>query len=172
MFKILISAILLTIAAPAMAAEAPRYIANTVPDAREVGSGRLTYMFWDVYDATLYAPRGQFDPRKPFALRLEYLRSLKGRAIADTSAEEIRKQGFRDEVRLAAWHEQMVRMFPSVQEGSVLTGIYAPGKGTSFYSGGKKIGTIKDEEFGRYFFNIWLGPQTRAPSLRRKLIGS
>jgi hypothetical protein len=172
MFKIILLSFTLFIAMPVQAAETPRYIKNAVPGAGIVGSGRLTYMFWDVYDATLFAPSGAFDPQKPFALRLEYLRSLKGRAIADTSAEEIRKQGFADEVRLAAWHEQMTRIFPSVQEGSVLTGIYTPGKGTSFYGGGQKIGTIKDEEFGLYFFNIWLGPQTPAPSLRRALIGS
>lgn len=172
MFRLFLCAVIFLSAGKASAADVPSYIQNSVPEARTVGSGRLTYMFWDVYDATLFAPRGSFDPKKPFALRLEYLRALKGRAIADTSAEEIRKQGFRDEVKLAEWHEQMARIFPSVQEGSVLTGVYIPGKETRFYSAGQKIGMIKDKEFGHYFFNIWLGPQTAAPSLRRALIGS
>lgn len=154
---------------------APAYalddISAHVPNSEKVGQGRLSYMLWDVYDAALYAPEGDWQSGKPFALQLSYLRAIPGKKIADRAVEEIRAQGFTDEVRLADWHAQMRAMFPDVREGITLTGVYTNAGETIFYEGNKEIGSVKDLEFGRQFFNIWLGPQTSAPDLRRKLLG-
>jgi len=147
------------------------YINVYVPNAEKVGQGRLSYMLWDVYDATLYAPDGDWQSDKPFALQLSYLRDIPGKKIADRSVEEIRAQGFADEVRLAGWHTQMRSIFPNVREGLSLTGVYTNTAETVFYEDNKEIGRVKDPEFGRQFFNIWLSPQTSAPDLRRKLLG-
>ena len=103
-------------------AHAIEHIKNYVPEAQKVGHGRLTYLFWDVYDATLFAPQGDFANSKPFALQLSYLRDIEGKKIADRSAEEMRTQGITDEVKLAAWHSQMREIFPDVAEGSSLPG--------------------------------------------------
>ena len=78
-------------------AHANKRITSYVPSAQKVGEGRLTYLFWDVYDATLYAPEGSWKEGKPFALKLSYLRAIEGKQIADRSAEEIRNQGINDE---------------------------------------------------------------------------
>ena len=153
---------------PALALTVQDYL----PNAQKVGEGRLTYMFWDVYDAKLYAPDGEWSQEKPFALTLHYLRSLDGDAIADRSIEEMRKQGYNDEVKLAAWHSQMRDIFPDVKNGTELTGLYAPNKATRFYKDGQLIGTVQDADFGRWFFNIWLSKKTTEPALRRQLLGS
>jgi hypothetical protein len=34
------------------------------------------------------------------------------------------------------------------------------------------VGVIRDAEFSRRFFNIWLGEKTSEPKLRAQLIGS
>ena len=142
-----------------------------VPNAEKVGQGRLSYMLWDVYDVVLYAPGGDWQFDEPFALQLSYLRDIPGKKIADRSVEEIRAQGFTDEVRLADWHAQMSSFFPNVHEGVTLTGVYTNAGETIFYEDDRKIGHVKDPEFSRQFFNIWLSPQTSAPDLRRKLLG-
>ena len=49
-------------------AHALESVQASVPDASVVGRGTLTYAFWDIYDATLYAPQGKWDRSKPFAL--------------------------------------------------------------------------------------------------------
>ncbi|WP_293950436.1 chalcone isomerase family protein [Sneathiella sp.] len=146
-------------------------INQTVPDARMVGQGVLSYAFWDIYEATLYAPGGKWDPSRPFALSIDYFRALDGRAIADRSVQEMRNQGFTDEVRLAAWHGQMATIFPDVQKGTRLTAIHMPGAETDFYQDGRAIGTIRDAEFGRRFFAIWLAENTSEPGLRQALLG-
>ncbi len=142
-----------------------------VPGAQQVGEGRFSFFLWDVYDAALFAPNGQWKEGKPFALRLTYLRDLEGKKIADRSAEEIRGLGFRDEVKLADWHSQMKGIFPDVSANISLTGIYTSEGESIFFEDNKEIGRITDPEFGRYFFNIWLSKNTSAPELRKKLLG-
>lgn len=146
-------------------------VAKHVPSAQAVGKGRLSIFFWDVYDAVLLAPNGQWTAQAPFALSLTYLRDIDGRDIADKSAEEIRDLGLDDEVKLAAWHNQMLNIFPDVKEGTNLTGIYAGNGESIFFHKNKEIGRISDPDFGHYFFDIWLNTKTSAPQLRAKLLG-
>jgi hypothetical protein len=148
------------------------HIRSYVPDAQKVGEGRLSYLLWDVYDATLYAPKGAWEDGEPFALQLSYLRALDGRQIADRSIEEIRGQGFADEVKLATWHAQMRKIFPDVDEGVRLTGVYTQSGESVFYYDDVEIGRISDAEFGRAFFGIWLNEKTSAPDLRRQLLNA
>lgn len=142
-----------------------------IPNADLVGKGRLKYLMWQVYDATLYAPNGQYQKNKPVALSIHYLRSIKGRQIADKSAEEIRRQGFKNEVTLATWYEQMRRIFPDVFPGTVLTGIRTDTGQTIILKDGIKIGSFTDPDFAHYFFDILLGYNTSAPDMRDALLG-
>lgn len=153
------------------AANAKEFIKNYVPDAMKSGTDRYTYMIFDVYDATLYAPQGKWTHNQPYALSLEYLRTLKGEKIAERSTQEMRDQGLSDEIKLAGWFSQMKEIFPDVRKGTVLTGVYIPEKETRFYKNDQPIGIVKDPEFGRWFFGIWLAENTTAPELRQNLIG-
>lgn len=151
---------------------AAEYIRAYIPDPQPVGAGRLSVFMMDVYDATLLARGGKWQSGDPLALQLTYLRELKGNKIADRSVEEMRGIGFTDEIKLAAWHAQMRRIFPDVREGVTITGILTPAGESIFFQGGHEIGRIKDADFGKNFFGIWLSEKTSAPSLRQKLLGS
>lgn len=166
--RLLMFTLLVLFAVPVFAAEP---IQALVPHAKMVGEGRLSVVFWDVYDATLYAPKGKLAESQPYALSIRYLREIEGQDIADRSIEEMQGQGVSDEGRLAAWHSQMKQIFPDVQNGTVLSAVFIPGKKTIFYQGNKRIGIIKDAEFTTRFANIWLGENTSEPGLRRKLLG-
>lgn len=146
-------------------------ILASVPDAAIVGSGVLSYGFWDIYQATLYAPQGHWDSAQPFSLSITYYRAIKGTDIADRSVQEMRKQGFIDEVKLAAWNAQMKSIFPNVNQGTVLSAVFIPERHTIFYKGTDAIGTIKGDDFGQLFFGIWLSKKTSEPKLRRELLG-
>lgn len=153
-------------------AYAQSHIHSHIPNAQKIGQGRMSVMFWNIYDAALYAPESTWQEDKPFALQLSYLKQFKGKKIADRSIVEIRGQGFTDEVKLATWHTQMRQIFPDVNEGVRLTGIKTKTGETIFYKNDTKIGTIKDPAFSTAFFNIWLSDKTSAPNLRRKLLGT
>nr|WP_241664428.1 chalcone isomerase family protein [Ningiella ruwaisensis] len=143
------------------------YISNPKP----VGEARLEVLFWDIYDAKLIAPDGEFDRSKPFALSLTYLRDFEGENIASRSVDEMRKQGMKNEVKLAKWFEKMRQVFPNVNEGETLTGVVDANRHSHFYFNDEKLGTIEDEEFTQWFFDIWLSEQTSEPKMREQLLG-
>jgi hypothetical protein len=157
--------------AASAAASVPAVVAAMVPEAAAVGSGTYSYVFWDLYTATLYAPAGQWRAEAPFALELRYLTDLKGRKIASVSRDEIARQGRFDDARLAAWEARMAEVFPDVQPGSVLTGVRLADGTTRFYVGERELGQITDPAFAQAFFDIWLGQATRDRELRSQLLG-
>ncbi len=142
-----------------------------VPDAKKVGEDRLSYFVWDVYDAALYSPEGTFSRDQPFALKLDYLRWLKGIRIAERSAKEIKQQGFEDEDKLSEWLNKMIGIFPSVEKGDTITGIKDINGHAVFYLNDRRIGWVQDREFAERFFDIWLGAKTSQPEMRKELLG-
>ena len=161
-------ALILLLAAAATRAAPPEAL---VPQAEAVGHGRMSVFFVDLYDAVLYAPGGEWRGAAPFALSLTYLRAIEGGTIADHSVREMRRQGFGDEILLAAWHRQLEEIFPDVEAGTTLTGVSLGGESV-FLQDGREIGRIRDPRFTRRFFDIWLGAGTRSPELRRRLLGA
>ena len=58
-----------------------------------------------------------------------------------------------------------------IQKFYALTGLHTREGHTVFFENGAEIGRIKDSEFSKRFFDIWLHEKTSAPDLRRKLLG-
>lgn len=143
-----------------------------IANAELVGKARYSFLLWDVYDASLYAPQGQWQANQPFVLSLSYLMNIKGADIADRSVAEMRAQGFNDELKLAAWHSQMRAIFPDVKKGSRLSAVFYPGKETHFFNKDKPIGIIQNAEFTERFFNIWLGEKSSEQQHRKQLLGA
>lgn len=162
--------IILLLSALSVSAAERSLLNQHIPEPQKVGEGSLTYLFWHVYDATLYASDGHWQPEQPHALSLTYQRALEGKQIADRSIEEMRRQGINDELKMASWHRQLTKILPDVDEGTVLTGIYTEAKTTVFYQSDTKLGEIDDPDFGKHFFAIWLGENTSAPNLRKQLL--
>lgn len=163
----LLLALLLCGAASALARPLPSLPFEPV----EVGAGTLRFMGFHLYDGRLWSPDGRWRADAPFALELIYARSFDGTDIARRSIDEIRRLGGHDEATLARWETQLKRLFPDVKPGDRLTGVRLPGAGARFYAGDRLTGAIRDEALAEAFFGIWLDARTRAPDLRRKLLG-
>jgi hypothetical protein len=104
-------------------------------------------------------------------LELEYLRELKGRAIAERSLAEMQRAGPISEQQSQQWLAHMQRLFPDVKNGDRLTGQHLPGQGANFVYNGQPLGRVDDPEFARRFFGIWLAPTTSQPDMRTALLG-
>lgn len=150
-------------------ASVPTPVNERVPNASVVGEARFTYYFWDVYDAVLYAPNGKW-PAERFALRLTYLRDFDGSEIAERSIKEMKSQGLEDEQKIAAWLKAMRDIFPDISENEHLLGVVGDEGQTLFFQQETLLGEVEDEEFTRWFFNIWLGEKTSEPDFRDKLL--
>ena len=154
----------------------PSHIREEVPQARMQGAGNFRWFGLSIYDATLWTNqagmRAGMDLRYRFALDLRYARRLFGSKIADASIDEIQQLGIGNAEQRERWREQMKKLFPDVKEGTHITGIYVPDEAARFYLNGQWLGEIRDAEFARAFFSIWLDKKTSAPALRQQLLST
>lgn len=138
---------------------------------RPLGEGRMRWFGLALYDATLWVPGTRLQWEQSFALDIRYARNFAGHRLAEASVDEIRRLGLADDDRLRRWGELMGRVFPDVRKGDRITGVYLPGVGAEFFHNGSSTGVIRDLDFARSFFSIWLDPRTREPKLRAALLG-
>lgn len=154
--------------------ETAEYIANLTAFAQPentVGEARLSFLFWDVYDAQLYAPQRTFTPDGTYALSLRYLMDFSGPDIAERSLDEMRGQGYRDKQQLDRWLVEMLKIFPDVKEGDELFGVRSLTGKSYFLHNGNLIGAVTDPLFADAFFGIWLAPNSSEPKMRKQLLG-
>ncbi len=157
---------------------APACVVRALPGARLSGSAELRWWGLDIYRAWLWVGPSGLDTNRlgaqAFALELRYARSLRGRDIADKSAELIERLGLGSAEQRRAWHASMRDMFPDVHAGDTLVGLYVPdargGARTRFVFDGRDIGDIEGRDFAQAFFSIWLSPRTSEPALRQALL--
>lgn len=153
---------------------APQHIEKEIGQARLAGQGSFRWFGLKIYDAALWVGDKGYRAQAPAAaklvLDLRYARNLQGKKIAAASEDEMRKQSLGSAQQRASWQAAMENIFPDVNEGTHLSGVYLPNEGARFYLNGKFIGEIMDAEFSHAFFAIWLDPQTTAAQLRNALL--
>lgn len=152
----------------------PAPVAAELPGARLQGQGTLRFLGMHIYDARLWAPgpvRPDSVERTALALELQYARTLRGPLIAERSIEEMRRVGDFSPEQGQRWEAAMTRLFPDVRAGDRIFGLQRPGEGARFLFGERALGEVRDAEFARLFFGIWLSPRTSEPALRAALLG-
>ncbi|MEZ5542432.1 MAG: chalcone isomerase family protein [Pseudomonadota bacterium] len=141
-----------------------------LPGAQPVGTGKLTWLGMTVYQATLYAPDGVYQPERPHALRIRYEFSFSRESLARTTLQEIERM--HGTLRAGAQLVQRLSaVFRDVGKGDQITGVHHPGEGAVFYSTESLLGRLDDPVLASAFFDIWLDPRTREPDLRKQLLG-
>lgn len=159
---------------PALANATPPEVATALPGARLLGTGRLRVFGFQIYDARLWSPAATGPDQwrsAPLALELQYLRKFDGKSIAERSLAEMRRQGEIATATAERWLAEMKRLFPDVNAGDRITGVHLPGEGARFFVNGQLKGEVRDAEFARWFFGIWLSANTSEPAMRDALLG-
>lgn len=140
---------------------------------RLAGQGPMRFLGLRIYDARLWVGP-EFDAQAfgqhRLALELIYHRAFTGKAIAQRSVQEMQRQRSLGKELADRWTQELAQWLPDVQPGDKLTGLHLPGQGMQLWRGGQLLGTIHDPELARYFFGIWLSPQTSEPGLRSALL--
>ena len=159
--------------APPSLSDLPAEAREAITDASLSGTGKLTFFGLDVYQSSLWiAPN--FKPARfenhAFALELQYLRSFTADAIAQRSIQEMQRLEPLPEQKAEQWLNALREALPNVKKGDRLIGMHRPGAGVVFWNNGKRSGEVRDAEFARQFFAIWLSPKTSEPKLRRALL--
>ena len=145
--------------------------ASSAPTLAKVGEAKLSVMFWDVYESSLYTADGNYQAGvRPLRLEIRYLRDIAAKDLVKQTGKEWRAQGieFTDHDE---WLNELLTLWPDVSEGDVIAlAIDASGRAT-FEFNGAPLGSIEDPRFGEDFAGIWLSPNTTRPELRAALIG-
>jgi hypothetical protein len=168
--------LLLLLAAPWLRAQtaAPAELAADLPGAKLQGGGLLRFFGLKVYEARLWLgskPLADDWAATPLALELQYARTLYGAQIAERSLKEMRRQGDIAAADADRWLGAMKQVFPDVKENDRITGLNLPGVGARFFVNGALKGDIRDPQFAKLFFGIWLSEKTSEPALRNALLG-
>lgn len=153
----------------------PPELAGWPQPARAQGRARFRWLGLHVYDVHLWVPQPvpvDAWADHAFALELVYARALAGKAIAERSLVEMRRQGEIDRPRATAWLDAMVRAFPDVAAGDRLCGVHDPGTAARFFHNGRPTADVPDPAFAESFFGIWLSDRTSQPELRQALLGA
>jgi hypothetical protein len=150
----------------------PAEVLGAIPGAHLIGSGRLRYFGFSVYDASLWAlPTLKIAQvtHQRFALCITYLRAFTASDIAQRSLQEIRRmhQVAPDSARI--WLTALQDVLPDVAAGDRVTALNPPG-GVAFWHQGRRAGVISDTAFSSKFFDIWLSESTSEPRLRSALL--
>ena len=132
------------------------------------GSGEMRWFGLSLYRTTLWVA-GSTPASDPLALVLEYRRDIPRERLVDSSLDEMRRLGA-SEAQLRRWEPELRRVFPDVREGETIVGVNYRERGAAFFHQGTATGEIGDGEFARFFFGIWLDPESRSPSLRTALL--
>ena len=154
----------------------PIVVKQAVSEAHLIGKGMLRVFGFRVYEARLFAgPNWSIKEgwdKQSFALELIYARSVSGKAISQSSRDELARLKSGDESKRASWATGMDSLFVDVKEGDRIVGIYKPNQATKFLLNDKPLGSIQDAEFGPAFFGIWLNEGTKDKDLRSALLGA
>ncbi|TBN33707.1 chalcone isomerase family protein [Pseudomonas sp. BGI-2] len=147
---------------------------EALPGAQIIGAGEFRVFGFDVYNARLWSAARPLALDQPFALELIYQRSISRDDLVQASVDEIKRLSGASvsPEQLERWKVQMQQSFVDVKAGTRITGIYLPGQGARFFVGQQPQHEVKDLQFARAFFAIWLDPRTRNPELRQQLLGS
>ena len=145
-----------------------------LPGSRLQGEATLRYFGLRVYHARLWTLpefRDSQANEQPLVLEIEYLRDLKGKAIAERSLQEMRRAGEIPQAQAQRWLTEMQQIFPDVKAGDRISGQLLPGQGVRFWHNGRLAGQMDDALFARRFFGIWLASTTSEPDMRLALLG-
>jgi hypothetical protein len=147
---------------------------DDLPQASLLGSGELRWFGLRIYRIALWSGPAPFDPLQAFALELTYQRSISRERLVEVSLDEMRRLfGERySEAQFKQWQSTMRDAFIDVKPGDQLIGVSLPGIGCRFYNQERLLAEVRDVEFARAFFAIWLDPRSKDAQLRQHLMGA
>jgi hypothetical protein len=146
--------------------------ADSMHNLKNVGRGEISWLFMDIYQASLFSEDGQYQPGQyPQALTLRYQRDFSKEILLKATKHEWQKLAV-DENLYPQWLQQLSSLWPEIKDGDSLTFLVSRNGHGDFYHNDNWLGSIESPEFSDAFLAIWLSEHTSNPKLRSQLIGA
>jgi len=157
--------LVLALLAPSGLAALPQN--SGLSDPKLLGSATFRFLGVPIYDAKLYTPDGApFNWSEDFGLELTYRRSIKKKALVQSTLDEMARQGNSLPVQ-----GDLNACFEAVSSGDRYLAIAQGPDRVSYWRNGRKVCTISYPGIKRAFMSIFLGNNTRSASFTRQLKG-
>lgn len=143
-------------------------------DLQEVGRGRLTWLGFGIYRASLWTRTGRYDGFKPgqtVALSLWYERKFSRHQLLGITQHEWERLQLGTPEQQRRWRAELERQWGDVRPGDNITTVVVAGGATRFYTQHRLLGEVADPAFGPAFLAIWLDPRSAVADLRREILG-
>ena len=150
--------------------ERPPEIKAYLNSQKPYGKGTYSFLFDDLYEATLWTDASTWSWQTPFALTLRYDIHVTSKRLIEKSIEEMNEESALSKAEMELYTNTLLPIFPDIKPGDQITALYTPRKALRFFYNGKPMGIIKDTALAKRFIGIWLSERTSAPDLRDQLL--
>ncbi|PKG38482.1 hypothetical protein [Psychromonas sp. Urea-02u-13] len=87
----------------------------------KVGNGTMSWMFLDIYHASLFTRDGDYSSTVyPQVLTLNYLKNINKKRLVNATKEQWILQGFED-AKMKGWLQSLQKIWPDIKSGDSLT---------------------------------------------------
>lgn len=155
----------------AQAADVPAQ-ANSISNAQVAGTATVRWLGIRAFDALLVTPGGaDYDPSKQAALELQYAVRFTAQELYDATMQELdRLEGARpDHPQIA---RKLTNCFAAVGPKDRFLAVGSAKDRVKLFRNGRQTCDLRHSDIRARFLAIWLSPDSRFPSLSRKLRGS
>ena len=146
-------------------------LADPTADLQIVGEARLKFLFWQVYDSTLFSNSGTYKELEPnLALKISYRRKISAEQLIRRTREEWQKMSLLSS-QTEEWLLSLAAILPDVNKGDLVILKVDEELASNFYFNGSFIGRLGSPAFTQAFLDIWLSEKGSYPELQRELTG-
>ena len=130
-------------------------LADPTADLQVVGEARLKFLFWQVYDSTLFSNSGTYKELEPnLALKISYRRKISAEQLIRRTREEWQKMSLLSS-QTEEWLLSLEAILPDVDKGDLVILKVDEELASNFYFNGSFIGRLGSPAFTQAFLNIW-----------------
>ncbi|MGY8907401.1 MAG: hypothetical protein ACKVJI_08985 [Pseudomonadales bacterium] len=140
-----------------------------IPSFKVVGTAKMKWLWFEVYDAILRTPTGAYQVDQwPLSLDLTYKQNISAEQLIQSTIEDWQRQKISYS---ADWTAKLKLIWPDIASQDQLILYVDEARISHFFFNKKFIGSINDPLFSTAFTAIWLSKNTIKPAQRNQLIG-
>lgn len=149
--------------------EKPPELHGHITASRPHGQGVLKRIGIEIFQASLWTDEETWSMDNTFALSIRYAHGFASHDLIEKTLTDMHRLEKLDRDARDAYAAAFDLLFRNVRRDDVITALYVPDEGTSFFHNATPTG-IADISLSRRFFDIWFSPRTSEPALRADLL--
>lgn len=151
-------------------AEVAPEVQSLLGQPQALGAGQFRYLGLKVYEAEIYAPRGQgFDRDGKYALKIEYQRKIRRKILLRASLDELERiEGDRaDHPEIL---QKLTACYRDIRPGDRIVASPRNADALRFWVNGAQTCTLRHDNIRDRYMAIWLGDKARDKQFARQVM--